>query len=196
MSAVVLVLGITNLDFIPLPFGAVTTLHIPVIIAAVLEGPLAGVFTGLLFGVFSIVKAAATGVTPIDLAFLNYPPMAILPRILIGPAAWGVYTLITRIAAGKRGTKPVNTPPVWTAKAVAAESFAIASAAVAGTLVNTVLVLGGFVLLIDEITVPIAFAVFIANCPLESAAAAVITLSVVSAWKHIPRGGGKSKLLR
>jgi uncharacterized membrane protein len=191
MSAVVLVLGITNLDFIPLPFGAVTTLHIPVIIAAVLEGPLAGVFTGLLFGVFSIVKAATTGVSPVDLAFLHYPPMAILPRILIGPTAWGVCTLIMRVAVRKGGT-----PTVYTPKSVTAESFAIAAAAVAGTLVNTALVLGGFVLLIDEITVPIALAVFIANCPLESAAAAVITLSVVSAWKHIPRGGGKSKLLR
>ncbi|MCL2128714.1 MAG: ECF transporter S component, partial [Treponema sp.] len=93
-SALVIVLGLTGLGFIPLPAGAaITILQAPVIIAAILEGPLVGFCIGLLFGIFSLVQAALAGFTPVDIAFLQHPWLALVPRILIGPAAWLVYSL-------------------------------------------------------------------------------------------------------
>ncbi|GHU39740.1 membrane protein [Spirochaetia bacterium] len=189
LSGVILVLGITNLDFIPLPFLAyVTVLHIPVIIGAILEGPLVGMFIGVVFGIFSIIKSGLIGITPIDLAFIHYPAIALVPRVLIGPAAWGVYTLIMRIFVKK------DEAMVYTPKIVTAESIAIAAATIIGSFVNTTLVLSLLVFFVAEVTKEMAIAVFISNGPLEAIAAAIITLSVVSAWKHIPRGGGKAKL--
>jgi uncharacterized membrane protein len=182
LSALVLMMDLTGIDFIPLPFASITLLHIPVIIGAILEGPVCGCFIGLLFGVASIIKAGIIGATPIDLAFLHFPLLAIVPRVLIGLAAWGVYRLI----AGKPHT-------VEGAAGVARELIAIVAASVAGALVNTVLVLGGLVLCVPEITVAMAL-LAAPNGLLEAAAAALVSLAVVSAWKRIPRHGGKAKL--
>jgi uncharacterized membrane protein len=190
LSAVVIVLGLTGLGFILLPLGAVIILHIPVLIGAILEGPLTGLFIGLLFGIFSIIQAALLAVSPVDLAFLHYPFIAIVPRILIGPAAWAVYTLIS-------GTLKVKSKdPVELKSPVLRESIAVVTAAVAGTLVNTVLVLSALVLFVPEITVQIALVVGITNGPAEAGIAAVITLVVVLTWKRIPWRGGKSRLTR
>jgi uncharacterized membrane protein len=183
LSAVVIVLGFAGLGFILLPLGAVTILHVPVIIGAILEGPLVGFFIGLLFGIFSIIQAAMVAATPVDLAFLHYPFIAILPRILIGPAAWAVYTLIS-------GRPKTPAPP-----RLIRESAALIAAAVAGTLVNTVLVLSSLVLVVPEISWQLAVTVGVTNGPAEAAVASIITLAVILAWKHIPRGG-KSRLSR
>jgi uncharacterized membrane protein len=190
LSAVVIVLGLTGLGFIMLPLGAVVILHVPVIIGAILEGPLTGLFIGLLFGIFSIIQAALIATSPVDLAFLHYPFIAIVPRILIGPAAWAVYTLI----GGTRKVKSED--PMEFKLHPLRESAGVAAAAIVGTLVNTVLVLSALVLFVPEITVPIALAVGITNGPAEAGIAAAITLAVILAWKRIPRRGGKSRLTR
>ncbi|MGO3018764.1 MAG: ECF transporter S component, partial [Anaerococcus sp.] len=57
LGAITIVLGLTPLGFIPLGFINITTMHIPVIIGAILEGPIVGAIVGLLFGLFSIVNA-------------------------------------------------------------------------------------------------------------------------------------------
>ena len=167
LSAVVIVLGLTGLGFILLPLGAVVILHVPVLIGAILEGPLTGLFIGFLFGIFSIIQAALLAVSPVDLAFLHYPFIAIVPRILIGPAAWAVYALISGTLKAK-SKDPVELKPH-----ALRESIAVVTAADAGTLVNTVLVLLALGIFVPEITV-----------------AGVLT------WKRIPRGGGKSRLTR
>jgi uncharacterized membrane protein len=190
LSAVVIVLGLTGLGFILLPLGAVTILHVPVIIGAILEGPLTGLFIGLLFGIFSIIQAALIASSPVDLAFLHYPFIAIVPRILIGPAAWAVYALIGGILKAK------SEDPAGLKPRTLRESIGVIAAAVAGTLVNTALVLSALVIFVPEITVQIALAVGISNGPAEAGIAAAITLAVVLAWKRIPRGGGKSRLTR
>ncbi|MDR2019769.1 MAG: ECF transporter S component [Treponema sp.] len=190
LSAVMIVLGLTGLGFILLPLGAVTILHVPVIIGAILEGPLIGLFIGFLFGVFSIIQAALMAASPVDLAILHYPFIAIVPRILIGPAAWVVYALIGGTLRVKSKDPAGFKPPVLR------ESTGIIAAAVGGTLVNTVLVLSALVMFVPEVTVQIALAVGITNGPAEAGVAAAITLAVVLAWKRIPRGGGKSRLTR
>ncbi|MDR2184601.1 MAG: ECF transporter S component [Treponema sp.] len=190
LSAVVIVLGLTGLGFILLPLGAISILHVPVIIGAILEGPLTGLFIGLLFGIFSIIQAALLAVSPVDLAFLHYPFIAIVPRILIGPAAWAVYALISGTSRAESGDPAGFKPHVLR------ESIGVAAAAVTGTLVNTVLVLSALVLFVPEVTFPIALAVGITNGPVEAGIAAAIALAVVLTWKRIPRRGGKSRLTR
>jgi uncharacterized membrane protein len=194
LSALVLTLGFTNLDFIPLPVAAVTILHLPVIIGALLEGPVVGMFIGLLFGIFSIIKAGMIGVGPIDLAALNFPYIAIIPRLLIGPAAYFVYKTIMKLASN--GGSGENAAVIYTPKTVAIESAAIVVAAVVGSFVNTILYLEGIVLVLEEITFPMIIPVIAFNGVLEAVTAALIVLAVISAWKHIPRHGGRSRLGR
>ncbi len=54
MVAVELVLVATGIGLIPLPVIKATTLHIPVILGAVLLGPLAGGILGAVFGLSSM----------------------------------------------------------------------------------------------------------------------------------------------
>ena len=130
-TALTLILALVpNLGYIPLgPFN-ITTVHLPVIIGAVMLGPGAGAFLGLVFGITSIIHATVT--MPIT-AFMFSPfvpfgnfysvIVAIVPRVLVGAVAAYLYRLIK--IKDKRGY------------------FASLAAGIAGSLTNTVLVLGG-----------------------------------------------------
>ena len=52
---VLLVMGVTGIGFIPLPVIKATTMHIPVILGAVLLGPGAGAVLGGVFGLCSTI---------------------------------------------------------------------------------------------------------------------------------------------
>ena len=54
LCGVLLVMGMTGIGFIPLPVIKATTMHIPVILGAILLGPKAGAVLGALFGCCSI----------------------------------------------------------------------------------------------------------------------------------------------
>lgn len=54
LCGVLLVMGMTGIGFIPLPVIKATTMHIPVILGAVLLGPKAGGVLGALFGLCSM----------------------------------------------------------------------------------------------------------------------------------------------
>lgn len=95
------VLGMTPLGFIPVGPTRATIMHIPVIIGAIMEGPLVGAFVGLIFGIFSIFQAI-TNPTPVSFVFLN-PLVSILPRVLIGVFSFYVYDFLRRI--GDKRTK-------------------------------------------------------------------------------------------
>ncbi len=72
MSAIAIFLGATRLGFIPWFTGtSITIMAIPVIIGAVLEGPVVGMATGLLFGLFSLLQAAIAPTGPGDVIFTN-----------------------------------------------------------------------------------------------------------------------------
>jgi uncharacterized membrane protein len=207
-SALVIVLGITGLGFIPLPLGAITILQVPVIIAAILAGPAAGFCTGLLFGIFSIVQAAVIGTTPVDLAFLHYPWIAIVPRVLIGPGAWLVYSLVTGTLFSKKkdsvessaavaaGTAASGAASVTAPKHALWETVAVILGAAAGSLINTVLVLSLLVLVLPELTWQIVLALASLNGTVEAGFSAAISLAVILPWKRIPRRGGTAKLFR
>ena len=89
LGAIVIMLGLTPLGFIPLGVLTITSLHIPVIIAGILEGPGVGGLVGLIFGFFSLFNAM-TRPTPISFVFYN-PLISIMPRILIGIVTGLVY---------------------------------------------------------------------------------------------------------
>ncbi len=89
-------LGPAGPGFIPVPTPAqhATTLHVPVIIGGILEGPIVGLVLGLIFGVFSWLQAGILGVV-----MFQDPLVAILPRLFIGITAWAAYVGFKR--AGK-----------------------------------------------------------------------------------------------
>jgi uncharacterized membrane protein len=171
LGAVSIALMLTPLGMIPWFAGAsLTIVHVPVIIGAVLEGPVVGMIVGAIFGVSALVRAAVAPQGPIDAFFVN-PAVSVLPRILIGLAAWAAYRAF-------RGKLP---------------SLAAVVSALAGSLTNSLLVLGCLVAF-GAIPPASAIAVFIANAPLEAAVAAVLTLGVVAAWKGIESRSGRAKL--
>lgn len=94
LSAISIFLGLTGLGFIPLPTMRATIMHIPVIIGAIVEGPVVGALVGLVFGLFSMYQNF-TAPGPTSFIFWN-PIIAIIPRILIGLVAYYVYSLIRK----------------------------------------------------------------------------------------------------
>lgn len=120
LSAISIFMGLSGLGFIPLPFMKATIMHIPVIIGAILEGPIVGATVGLVFGLFSIYQNI-TAPTALSVVFMN-PIIAIVPRVLIGIVAYYVYKFV------KNKFKK--------------DSLAYGFAAIFGTLTNTIGVLG------------------------------------------------------
>ena len=91
LSAISIFLGLTGLGFITIPPVKATIMHIPVIIGAIIEGPLVGALIGLVFGLFSMYQAFAA---PLPTSFIFWNPIiAILPRILIGIASYYIYVI-------------------------------------------------------------------------------------------------------
>jgi uncharacterized membrane protein len=99
LGAISVVLGMTPLGFIPVGPTRATIMHIPVIIGAIMEGPIVGGFVGLIFGLFSIYQALTTP-TPVSFVFLN-PLVSILPRILIGIVTYYVYNTLRKMGKNK-----------------------------------------------------------------------------------------------
>ncbi|WP_194189721.1 ECF transporter S component [Clostridium chrysemydis] len=120
LSGISIFMGLTGLGFIPLPFMKATIMHVPVIIGAIIEGPIVGMMVGLVFGLFSMYQAATAPVL-LSPFFLN-PIVSLVPRILIGLVAYYIYKFFKN--------KFKN------------ESISVGIAAVLGTLTNTVGVLG------------------------------------------------------
>lgn len=181
LGALTIIMGLTPIGFIQIPFFAakVTIMHVPVIIGALMEGPLVGAIIGLIFGIFSMIQAVIAPTTPLSLLFLN-PVIALVPRVGIGLAAWGVFRLLQPLRDRfDRMGFVVST----------------VAASVCGTLVNTIGVLGlMFVIYIKETatalgTTPelvggVLLGVAGSNGIMESTAAAVIVTAVMLAMKY------------
>ena len=108
------------IGYIPIGPTKATIMHIPVIIGAIIEGPVVGATIGLIFGLTSLWNALRQP-TITSIFFLN-PLVSILPRVLIGVVAYYVYQGIYKIS-----------------KKVYAAGF---MAGLIGSLANTVGVLG------------------------------------------------------
>ncbi|MGE5559473.1 MAG: ECF transporter S component, partial [Chloroflexota bacterium] len=96
LGALVVVLGLTPLGFVPVPTpaGNATTIHIPVILAGVLEGPVVGGVVGLIFGIFSWVRNAMAPTNPVSAVLFADPLVTFVPRILIGVVSYYAYAAV------------------------------------------------------------------------------------------------------
>lgn len=141
LAGVLLVMGMTGIGFIPLPVIKATTMHIPVILGAVLLGPGAGAALG---GVFGLCSIWANTTTPGLLSFAFSPFMTTegLPgvakslwialgcRILFGLIAGLLWKLIKKLSIKDYVALPVT--------------------AVISTLCHTVLVMGSIYFLLAQ----------------------------------------------
>ncbi|MDO5716944.1 MAG: ECF transporter S component [Tissierellia bacterium] len=87
-----LVLGMTRLGFIPVGPVYATTLHIPVLIAAICFGRKMGLVLGAFFGIYSLVNAFVRP-TAISFIFQN-PLVSVVPRILFPLVAYEIFALL------------------------------------------------------------------------------------------------------
>ena len=90
LVAIIILLTFTPLGYITLPFIAATTIQMPVIIGAVMMGPMAGLALGIAFGLSALCKVLMMpGADPVATAILSYnfflyAVIAIVPRGLMG----------------------------------------------------------------------------------------------------------------
>ncbi|MCI8913585.1 MAG: ECF transporter S component [Lawsonibacter sp.] len=139
--AIQLFLNMTGIGLIPLPVIKATTLHIPVIVGAVVLGPLAG---GILGGVFGLCSIWNNTMTPSLLSFAFSPVIAAQE---IGTAG-AVKSLW--IALGCRIMIGVVAGWLWIAlkKFKINDLIALPVVGAAGALTNTALVMGSIYLLL------------------------------------------------
>lgn len=176
LSSICIFMGLTGFGFIPLPFMKATVMQIPVIIGAILEGPLVGAAIGLVFGLSSMYQNMTTP-TLFSPIFMN-PLVAILPRVLISIVSYYVYKLIkTKFKKDK---------------------LAYGLSALCGTLTNTIGVLGLTCLLFSNkyaqlINIPVSgLPKYIAtivgtNGLCESIVSVIIVIPVVASLKKISK---------
>lgn len=100
LGAIVVVLASTPLGYVPVGPIMATTMHIPVVIAAIAGGPIAGGLVGLFFGLTSFTRAL---LTPTVTSFVNLNPLlSILPRILFGLLTGVLYQALSKRFKGKK----------------------------------------------------------------------------------------------
>jgi len=177
LGAITVILGATHWGFIPWGLASFSIMQVPIIIGAILEGPLVGAVIGLIFGLFSMFQASAAPTGPLDPLFVN-PLLSVLPRLLIGPMAWLAWNALKK----------------WPVVGMIA-------AGIVGSLTNTVLVLGMLGLVFGRTDAVISvlgenvwktlWGVGVANGLPEAGISAVITLIVVAAVRQITVGKKK-----
>jgi len=186
-AAVQLLLNITGIGLIPLPLIKATTLHIPVIIGAVLLGPLGG---GILGGVFGLCSLWTNTTAPSALSFAFSTFLATsIPGAL--KAVW--------IALGCRILIGVVAGWLWIAlkKGKVNDLIALTVVGVAGAMTNTGLVMGSIYLLLRpeyaamkniamEAVLDVVLGVVGTSGVAEAAAAAILVTAVGKALLHVP----------
>lgn len=145
MAAIVVVLANTPLGMIQLPIIKATTVHIPVIIGAILLGPTAGAILGGVFGVCSLISNTMAP-TLLSFAFSPFMSTTGIPgalkaiwisvgcRILIGVVAGWVWILLRKLKMNQKVLQVV----------------ALALTGFVGSMVNTVTVMGSIYLLFAQ----------------------------------------------
>lgn len=81
--AILLLLNLTSIGFISIGPINVTTMHIPVVVGAIVGGWQYGLILGLCFGLISCIKALQMMSGPLSFALMN-PMISIVPRVLFG----------------------------------------------------------------------------------------------------------------
>ena len=141
LCGILLVMGMTGIGFIPLPVIKATTMHIPVLLGAILLGPKAGAVLGGLFGLCSIW---ANTTTPGLLSFAFSPFMSTEGIIGVFKSLW--------IALGCRILFGLIAGWLWilARKFCKQEYIALPVTAAIATLCHTLLVMGSIYLLLAQ----------------------------------------------
>ena len=184
--AIEIFLNVTGIGLIPLPLIKASTLHIPVIIGAVLMGPLAG---GVLGGVFGLCSIWSNSTAPGLLSFAFSPFLATSAagavktiwiafgcRVLIGVVAGWLWIILKKLRVNDLVALPV--------------------VGAAGALTNTGLVMTSIYLLLSpefaaakniamEAVLGGVMAIVAANGVPEAIAAAVLVTAIGKAMRHI-----------
>jgi uncharacterized membrane protein len=198
LSALVVVLGLPpmHLGMIPLgPNASITIMHIPVLLAVMLvwthkdksrrpdiSALASGITVGAVFGIFSLILAAMMPTGALDPLFVN-PGISVLPRILLGAAAWVLWYLLNLIPHMPKTLSAVITGFV-------------------STLIHTCLVIGALYVFAAPAVLNAMggkgyialMAVLLPNALLEASAAAVVCAAVVGSVSVA--AGKKSRLSR
>jgi len=136
--AIIFVLAFTPLGMIPLVIVKATTIHIPVILGAVILGPREGALLGTMFGFASLINNTMNPSSILSFCFSPAIPVpgtdrgsflaliiCFVPRILVGVVPWLVYRVLHRFEKGRPGR----------------QVFSLAASGIAGSLTNTLLVM-------------------------------------------------------
>ena len=186
--AIEIFLNVTGIGLIPLPLIKASTLHIPVIVGAVLMGPLAG---GVLGGVFGLCSIWSNSTAPTALSFAFSPFLATSAagavktiwiafgcRVLIGVVAGWLWIILKKLRVNDLVALPV--------------------VGVAGALTNTGLVMTSIYLLLSpefaaakniamEAVMGAVMAIVAANGVPEAIAAAVLVTAIDKALLQMNR---------
>ncbi len=141
MAAIVILLANTPLGMIQLPIVKATTVHIPVIIGAILFGPMAGSILGAVFGICSMISNT---VTPTLLSFAFSPFLSTTGFIGMVKAIW--------VSVGCRILIGLASGWLWILlkKVKLNQYIALPVVGFVGSMVNTVCVMGSIYLLFAQ----------------------------------------------
>ncbi|MCH5161381.1 MAG: hypothetical protein J1G04_05050 [Clostridiales bacterium] len=109
---------------------------LPVAVAAATLSVGMVAFVGLAFGCISLAYSFVMPASPVAMAFVYAPYIAIVPRILASLGCFGVYKLLVALFKPHRG---------------GARFAVISVSAAVGSMLNTALVVGAFVLIVPSV---------------------------------------------
>ena len=194
-AAIIVVLSMTPLGYIPLGVIKATTIHIPVILGSIMLGWKYGAVLGGLFGLTSLV---VNTVTPNLTSFVFTPfysvgelhgsflslPVCFVPRILTGIVPYFVFKLVNKLFKS--------------------EGAALTAAGFLGSMTNTIFVMHFIYIffgnqwasakgIAEDVVYTTILAVIATNGIPEAVAAAVLTAVAGAALFKITRGKGTHK---
>lgn len=184
-SALIILMGIPglHLGYVQInPTVSLTIMHIPVVLAAALAGLPGAIVTSLVFGLTSLINAAANPGGVLDPLF-KYPQCSVLPRLIFGFAAYGFFAMLGLIP---RIPKAINA----------------AVSAFLSSLLHTVAVIGSLYVFLNTQTLAamggkgflVIMGLVLPGAMMEAAAALLVSAAVVSAIAIGTKG--KSKLTK
>ena len=151
---------------------------LPLIIMVIFMDFKASVYISVAFGIISISYAFIVSGF-VALAFRAYPLIAIIPRLFVGPAAYGVKILLKKLTGNSKNSFLREVLPHSITAAVA-------------ILTNTILVVGSFAVFAlnfenEGVTMSIAMTEMLIAGAIELAIAIVVTPGIVLALKKADR---------
>ena len=202
MAAIIIVLANTPLGMIQLPIIKATTVHIPVIIGAILLGPSAGAMLGAVFGLCSLISNTMAP-TLLSFAFSPFMSTTGIPgalkaiwisvgcRVLIGVVAGWLWNFLQKMHVNN-----------W---------IALPVVGFVGSMVNTISVMGSIYLLFaqqyaeaKEVGITAVWGLIMgtvtaSGIPEEVAAAVLVTAlgrALVQAFRKMNIGAGCAQTVR